>query len=103
VRAHHIYLNPQQLLKFDPKPCVVEQASVGFKLHEQVDIALLVGFAARNGAEDAHIPRAVLRTNLQDLVPLGFQKRLKSHLRAIGYPLCGLSSILPCKVSVRLV
>jgi hypothetical protein len=103
VRAHHIYLNPQQLLKFDQKPCVVEQASVGFELHEQVDIALFVCFATRDGAEDAHIPRAVLYANLQNFVPLGSQKRLKGHLRAIGYPLCGLSSILPCKVSVRLV
>jgi hypothetical protein len=77
--GNYIHSTFQERLQVILEPTQVKKGSARFEFDKQVDIALFVRFAACDGAEDAHIPRAVLRADLQSLIPLGSQKRLKRH------------------------
>jgi hypothetical protein len=60
----HIHPTFQKLLQVVLETAQVEKGSAWFKLDEEIDIAVFIGVAARDRAEDAHIPRAVLGAQL---------------------------------------
>lgn len=58
---------------------MVQQAAPRLELHDEIDVTLLIRFAAGHGAEDAHIAGPVLGGDLKDLLPLLFQQLLNGH------------------------
>jgi hypothetical protein len=62
-------LDTEQVLKVLHPSGVVEQTATGLPCDKQIEIALLVGFAASNGAKHARPVRAMKLGQTEDLVP----------------------------------
>lgn len=65
----YVDLYAEEFLKVLNEPGVVEQTAARFPGDQEVEIAVLIGFAAGHRAEHAHIVGAALTSQAKDSVP----------------------------------
>ena len=66
--SQDVYVAPEELFQILLETDEVEEGSVVVHLDQQIDVAVGLVVAARDGTEDAHVPRAVRGGNAQNLV-----------------------------------
>src|SRR5450631_1124215 len=62
-------LHPQQLLEILDKSCVIHQTPARLPGYQQIEVAVLCGFTAGNGAEHAQAVGAALLGEAEDRLP----------------------------------
>jgi hypothetical protein len=72
--AHHIHLASGELLEIQQERCVIQKTSPGLHLHREVQVALFVEVAARDGTEDPDVASTVLFGRIEYLRPFFLQK-----------------------------
>src|SRR3990172_10887746 len=80
--AHHIHLDAKDLPQFHPERRMIQETSARLHLYEKIEIADFVRLPARDGAEDAHIARAVFRGDAQNVLPFLPQDAINPHTPA---------------------
>lgn len=73
VRLDDVDFPAKEILKVHLESAEIDQRGAGAELHEEIDIAAGVGFAAREGAEDLQAACAVVGHQSEDL--LAFQAK----------------------------
>lgn len=65
--GHDVHVAPEEYFEILLETNEVEQRPVVFHLDQEIDVAASPVVTARDGTEHAHVARAVLRGNAEDL------------------------------------
>jgi hypothetical protein len=75
--CHHVHRAAEQCLQLELQPAQVEQSSAGIEVKQEVQVALIVPFAARYRTKDANTAGAVLAGDPRDVRSLVPERCLK--------------------------
>lgn len=78
----HIHRAVYEVLQILLEPHEIQQRTPFFEGHEQIQIAAFVAFTPGKGAEDAHVPGAMARRQVEDLCAV-FPKDRSAHLGSV--------------------
>jgi hypothetical protein len=78
-RSDHVDLSAKQRFQVDLELGMVEEASAGLEVHQNVDVTVLTRLSAGYGSEDSDVAGAVLPSDGEDLLTVGFQQRVEIH------------------------
>jgi hypothetical protein len=69
----------EHCLQIDQQAAEIEQTAVGLQVHEKINVAKRIVFAACHGAEDTDVSRPSSGRNTKDLVAFGSPEFLQSQ------------------------
>jgi len=75
----HVDLAAKQCFQVNLELGVVEQAPAELEVHKDVDVTVRARLSAGDGSEHTDIAGAVVLSDGQNLVAVGFQKRVNVH------------------------
>jgi hypothetical protein len=78
-RSDHVDLSAKQCFQVDLELGMVEEAPAELEVHEDVDVTVRARLAAGHGSEHSDVAGAVLPSDGEDLLTVGFQQRVKIH------------------------
>lgn len=83
--AHHVDPSAEETLQLSGRGRAFEEGESRHRLHQKVEVALLVGLAAGDGAEYPDVSNPVFLGYGEDLLPAGLQGLLNLHRRRPMY------------------
>ena len=78
-RSDHVDFSAEQCFQVNLELGMIEEAPSGLEVHEDVDVTVRARLSAGHGSEHADVAGAVLPSDGEDLLAVGFQQRVKIH------------------------
>jgi hypothetical protein len=78
-RTDHVDLSAKQSFQVNLELGMVEEAPAELEVHEDVDVTVRARLSAGHGSEHSDVAGAMLPSDGEDFLTVGFQKRVDIH------------------------